>query len=310
MALGSWNALYTVVEQKFMRKRQWRQLHLLKVFVQHADPFGLSFPGPDLISELTGIGTIKQINETLEWLRDGEYIKIWERWNRWKRIWETEYQVSPLVMYIREELQVYAEKVWNAGERDFDYEDVVVIKRNGQPTSEPESEPTSVTNISNHHHHPAKYAERQLTTVLSGDDYETQAERPKQRKRKTGKAKAEEKNPQAGGGAPIPDKLDLRKYQSPLPRPDDEDRAQDVQVMLRMRISQARGLVANYGAAAVAVAAAATKDAMDRGACLNPPGLMTFLLKRGGSSPADASLYNGAKNDIAAETARLESYQD
>lgn len=305
MALSSWNALYTHVEQKFMRKRQWRPLHLLKVFVQHADPFGLSYPGEDLIKDLTGIGTTAQLNENMLFLTDGDYVKIWETYNPRRKIWEQDYQVSPWTMYIREEYQAYCVQIWNTGERDFGFENAVVMKLKGQPTSEPESEPTSVNQHQNQHHHPSNIAAKQLSAAAPALDYPNQAEgQQRKRRRSTGKARATEKEtPQAGGRAPVPDKLDLRKYQSPLPRPSEEDHAQDLVLMFRMRISQARGLVANYGRDEVSTAAAAVRDAMDKGNCINPPGLLTHLLKRGGSSPDDKQLYQD--NDMAAETARM-----
>lgn len=297
MAVSSWNALYTKVEQKFMRKRQWKYLHLLKVFAQHADPFGLSFPGPDLITELTGIGTVKQINETLEWLVDGEYVKVWERWNRYKRIWETEYQVSPLVMYIREELQGYAEKVWVTGERDFDQEDVlVVIKRNGQPSSEPESEPTSVNQHQNQHHHPSKMPSKpEGQAVTTGKTA---------RKRKSGTARSTEKeNPQAGGPV-APEKIDLRRYHSPLLGAA-EDQAQDLKLMFNVRINQARALIANYDPAVIDAAKRAVQDAMDKGTCISPPALLTAIVKRGAISADDRALYPTRAEKMASADAAM-----
>lgn len=305
MALGSWNALYTVIEQKFMRRRQWRQLHMLKVFVQHADPFGLSFPGPDLITDLTGIGTLKKINETLEWLIDGEYVRKWEHYNRFKRIYENEYQVSPLAMYIREELQGYAEKVWATGERDFDYEDVhFVIKRNGQPSPEPESEPTSVNQHQNQHHHPAKMLPEHETPeappVTTGKTA---------RKRKTGSSRTTEKeNPQAGGPV-APEKADLRRYHSPL-LGEGEDRAQDLKLMFNVRINQARFLIANYDAGVIDAAGRAVLDAMDKGTCISPPALFTAIVKRGAISAEDRNLYPTRAEKLAAANAAMNGSSD
>lgn len=308
MALSSWNALYTHYEQKFMLKRQWKQLSLLKVFTQHADCFGLSYPGDDRIKELTGIGSTAQLNEYLQFLVDGEYIKVWETWNGRRKKWDRDFQVSPLVMYIREEYQGYCEMIWNTGERDFDLESAIVMKLNGQPASESESESTSVTNISNQHHHPANKPATKQQGRLSGDGYANQAERPKQRKRKTGTARSTEKDPQAGGPPP-PDKIDLRKYQSPLPV-QAEDRAQDLTLMFRMRISQARGLVANYGPDAIDGAGRAVMDAIEKGICTNPAGLLTHLLKRGGSHPDDRAIYPTRAEQIAAANADLDLSAD
>lgn len=314
MALSSWNALYTHIEQKFMRKRQWRQLHLLKVFVQHADPFGLSYPGEDLIKELTGIGTTAQVNENMLFLTDGEYVKVWETWNPRRRIWDYDYQVSPFVMYIREEYQGYCEKLWITGERDYEYENAVVIKLNGQPASEPESEPTSVTSNTTHHHHPSNIsAKRKGQSVELGDDYETEtAEPPKQRRRrKTGTGRSTEKeNPQAAGRPPAPEKLDGRKYRSPLPRPDDEDQAQDLHTVLRLRLHQARGIVANYDAGVIDVAKRATLHAMENGRAIDPPALFSYLVKKAAVSSEDRNIYPTRQEQIAASNAAMNAYDD
>lgn len=308
MALSSWSALYTHIERKFMLKRRYKLFFLLRAICHHTDAFGMAYPGPDKLKELSGFGTDKELNEGLQFLVDGEYIKIWESWNRKRKKWDTDYQVSPWAMYIREEYQSYCEQIWESGERDFGLEEAFVIKRNGQPESETESIPESDNQNHNHLHYPGTIAAKRLIAG-SASDYANQSE-GQQRKRKASSGKArrtEKENPQAGGSVP-PEKIDLRRYQSPLPRPSDEDYAQDLQLMFRMRISQARGLVATYGAELVATSAAAVQDAMSRGAATNPPGLLTHLLKRGGITTDDKQLYT--KNGIAEETARLEAYQD
>lgn len=311
MALSSWAALYTHIEQKFMRMRQYKQLNLLRVMCQHADCFGLSYPGDDLIQDLTAIGTIAQLNEHLQFLVDGEYIKIWETWNHRRKKYDRDFQVSPLAMYIREEYQAYCEHIWMTGERDYELENEIVIKLKGQPSTETESvnrisKPESVTNTTTQQSTASKKTKQR---ALGGDDYETdeQKQLQRQRRKKTGIGRSTEKNPQAGGPPP-PEKIDLRKYQSPLP-PDDEDRAQDMVVMFRMRISQARGLVANYGRDQVETAARVVADGMEQGTCTNPAGLLTYLLKRGGSSPDDRKLYPSPAEKMAAENAKM-TYQD
>lgn len=309
MALSSWNALYTKVEQKFMKARQWRYLNLLKVFVQHADPFGLSYPGPERITALTGIGTEKQINATLEWLIDGEYVRVHDEWNRWKRANDRIYQVSPLKMYIREELQGYAEKVWFTGDRDFDFE-LVVIKRNGQPTSEPESESSTDNHHQNHHHHPANNdAPREQGQGVARDyGNEDDEPPPKQRRRRKTDADRPTENDHQAGGPPPATKPDLRKYRSPL-LGSAEDHAQDIKTMIGVRINQARALVANYPADVVDVAKRAVLSAMDRGAAKDPPALFSYLVKKAAVAPSDKSLYPTQAEKMAAENERL-AYQD
>lgn len=310
MALSSWNGVYNHVEQRFMRKRRYKLFFLLKCLCQHADEFGLCYPGDDLMQELSGLGTQAMLNEGLQFLVDGEYIKVWESWNPRRRAWDRDFQLSPAVLYIREELMPYAIKVWESGERDFGYENAIVIKRNGQPESEPESE----TRINNQNHHPSPPPRQHSSEGADGDGahgYTNQPEGPQRKKRKpsTGKARASEKeNPQAGGRPPAPDKIDLRKYQGPLPHAE-EDRAQDLSLMFRMKISQARGLVANYGVNLVATAAEAVQDAMKTTLVTNPPGLLTHYLKRGAVSPEDRKLYPTQAQKLADANAQM-TYQD
>ena len=284
MALSSWNALYTHVEQKFMLKRQWDQFHLLKVLTQHSDCFGLSYPGPDRIKALTGLGTERRINAMLEWLIDGEYVKVHEEWNRWKRANDRIYQVSPFKMYIREELQGYCEKVWFSEERDFDFE-AFVIKRNGQPSPESESESSTDNHHQNQHHHPARNAPKEQGQEGFGwRDYVKQREL-------TDASQPDAVQPEENDGPPPPARLDLRKYRSPLPQMDQEDQAQDLHTVLRLRINQARGLVANYPIDVIDAAKRAVLHAMEKGTAKDPPALFTAIVKRSAVSPDDRKLY-------------------
>jgi len=298
MARSSWSAIYTDIEQRFMRGRRYKLLFLLKALTHHADAFGLCYPGNDRLQELTGIGSTLQLNESLRFLVDGEYIKMWETWNPRRRAWDTDYQISPDVMYIRDELMPYCRTLWLTGTRDFELENSIVMKLNGQPESESKQESESVTRITTHHHHPSNNA---MKNDGGGNDYATLRKPKNRRKPTTGKANSTEKiHPQAGAAAPVPDRLDLRKYQSPLPQ--DEDVAQDLHLMLRMRISQARGLVATYGTAAVAIAAQAVKEAMDKGKSTNPPGLLTSLLTKGQISIEDKSIYKSREERLKEST--------
>ncbi len=308
MALSSWAALYTHVEQKFMRMRQYKQLNLLRVLCQHADAFGLSYPGDDLIQDLTAIGSIAQLNEYFQFLVDGEYIKIWETWNPRRKKYDRDFQVSPLTMYIREELHAYCVHIWETGERDYAEEDAIVIKLKGQPSTETESvnrisKPESVPNTTTQQTTASK---KPGQGRLPGDDYGTDEQPQRQRRKKTGIGRSTEKTPQAGGPPP-PEKIDLRKYQSALP-PDDEDRAQDMVIMFRMRISQARGLVANYGRDAIDTAGRVVADAIEKGTCHNPPGLLTALLKRGAVSSQDKKLYPTQAEKLASANADMNAY--
>ena len=300
MALSSWNGVYSHIEQRFMRQRRYKLFFLLKVFCQHADEFGFSYPGEQLIKDLTGLGTTAVLNEALEFLTDGEYLKIWDTWNQRRKTYDRDYQVSPYVLYIREELMPYTVHVWNTGERDFGFENAIVIKRKVQPESEPESEPESV-NQNQYPSPPPRPESREATD--SARDYTNQRQR---RKPTAGKARSTEKETAHAGPPPATGKPDLRKFRSALPRLADEDAAQDLKLVFRFKIAQARHLVATYGQELVATAAAATKEAMDAGTATNPPGLLTSMLKKGMVNADDGPLFN-RKKSIADETARWDA---
>jgi len=298
MARSSWTAIYTDVEQRFMRARRYKLLFLLKAIVHHTDAFGLSYPGDDLLKELSGIGSQLQLREALQFLVDGEYIIMWESWNPRRRGYERDFQVNPDVMYIRDELMPYCVKLWHTGERDFDLEKSIVMKLNGQPESESNTESESSTRISTHHHHPLKSPLKEKDEPQQTDPATTK----QRRRREQGKAQSVEKEPtHAGGSAAImPSKPDLRKYQSPLPNIDDEQLATDLQLSLRLRLSQGRALISTHGREKVAIAARAVAEAMAEGRSTNPPGLLTSMLQKGGVTTDDQKIYR-SKDDLLKE---------
>jgi hypothetical protein len=306
MARSSWTAIYTDVEQRFMRARRYKLFFLLKAIVQHTDPFGLSYPGDDLLKELTGYGSQLQLNEALQFLVDGEYIKIWESWNPRRRGYERDFQVSPVVMYIREDLMPYCIRLWNTGERDYEAEKSIVMKLNGQPESESKNQPSSTTRLSNQHHHPSNNTLKEIDERAETDDSaQTTNKRQQRRRREQGKARSTEKE-FAHAGPPAAVSPDLRKYRSPLPSVDDEQLATDLQFSIRMRISQARMLIASFGRDQVSLAARAVSDAMAQGRSTNPPGLLTTILRRNAISPEDKTLYPSREERLREQNALLD----
>jgi len=306
MARSSWTAIYTDVEQRFMRARRYKLFFLLKAIVQHTDPFGLSYPGDDLLKELTGYGSQLQLNEALQFLVDGEYIKIWESWNPRRRGYERDFQVSPEIMYIREDLMPYCIRLWNTGERDYEAEKSIVMKLNGQPESESKNQPSPTTRLSNQHQHPSNNALKEIDErAETNADAQRTNKGQQRRRREQGKARATEKE-FAHAGPPAAVSPDLRKYQAPLPSVDDEQLATDLQFSIRMRISQARMLIASFGRDQVSLAARAVSDAMAQGRSTNPPGLLTTILRRNAISPEDKALYPSLEERLREQNALLD----
>jgi len=305
MARSSWTAVYTDIEQRFMRARRYKLFFLLKAIVQHTDAFGLSFPGNDLLQDLSGIGSLLLLNEALQFLVDGEYIKVWETWNQRHRAWERDFQVSPHVMYIREDLMPYCIQLWNTGEREVDLEKSIVMKLKGQPESESNTESESVNRISTHHQHPLNNA------LMETDNSQDKAadKPPQRRRREQGKARSTEKiNPQAGRAEPpLPTKSDLRKFQRPLPNIDDEQLAIDLNLTLRLRLSQGRSLIATHGRDKVSIAARAVAEAMEAGRSTNPPGLLTSMLQKGGVTLDDKNIYKSNDERLRDMNASMEN---
>lgn len=286
MALASWAALYTPVVHDFMRAKLIKELMLLQILTEHADPFGFGFPGPKTLLPLMRCSKAT-LERLLTFLEENNYIKIYKTYNPRRGKTDTDYQINPRAHYVREEIQAYCESLWNGADRDFsaekEYRRNLFRTKESQPESESESETESVIRLSNqsqHHHAPLRASSVRPVTIGQGPEQRESAT-PQRRKAQDSKP-----NPQAGGAAPGA-KRDLTPYRQPFATLDDEQLAQDIKLGVGTQITQARYAVANYSRAEVSIALKLTAQKRNRGEILKPGGYFFALLEGGAIVPEE-----------------------
>jgi hypothetical protein len=144
MALGSWQGLYNAVIEKLMGERREQELLLLMAIARHCDPFGFCFPGRAKLKKMRHCGDTK-FDERIAFLQERGHIVITQFYNARRRQFEPDYQVSPRVLYVRADIQVYCEAVFDGErERDFSFEKSYLSKllngKDSQTEVVPESE--------------------------------------------------------------------------------------------------------------------------------------------------------------------------
>lgn len=281
MALAPWTGLYTPVVQSLMRAKRIKELMLLQAIAQHADPFGFAFPGPKALLSLVRCSK-RTLEALLSFLEDGNYIKIFKTYNPRRGKTDTDFQINPQVLYVREEIQAYCEALWMGAERDFsaekNYRGNLFSTKDSQPESESESEPDSGFRVTNQSQH------QQRAMKTSGAPRVTTGQResatPQHRQ-----VHDNEKNPQAARPDARAPKRDLAPYRKPFPTLDDEQLAQDIKIAVATQASLARWAIATYPRSEVLIALELTKQKRSRGELLKPGGYFFAILDNGVIDP-------------------------
>ena len=232
------------------------------------------------------------LDRLMGWLQDEGYIALRETYNPRRGRMETDIQVNPCALYIREEAQKYCESLWAGAERDYVQESTV---RNLFSTkeSQPESYPESVTRVSdqNQNHRRALSDKKSSGGAAQGAARTGQGPQIPQGKGKRhtaamhdtaqGKAQPKQRNAQAQD---VTDSSALVKFSTM----DDEDLAQAIALTVATRIQQARQAVASYPRAVIESALHTTAAKRRRGELGNPGGYF-FKLLQGESAPPPAA---------------------
>lgn len=175
MARGSWQGLYNDVIDGFMLQRREQELLLLMAIAKFCDPFGFCFPGRINLMRLRRLSQ-PVYERRIAYLQDCSYITVLETYDYRRRQTQFDFQVNPRVLYVREEVQEYCERVFDAvQERDFAFEkrslEILFRTNESQPETEPETEsetePASGTRSRTRNHNQLSHrAEKQqgLTT--------------------------------------------------------------------------------------------------------------------------------------------------
>lgn len=296
MAQGTFAPLYIHVEMDLMARHERVLLDVLRGLVWHADPYGMCWPGPRRLADVT-----RRSEETIpgyiQQLVEMDFVRIHRRADPVRRKWQITYQISPFVMYIREEIEPQAKEIWETGSNVINETDFVT--KPVQPESEPEQnqrKPESGNQNQNHHHNQKKNKNSPSNAKASGGA---------RNNGKRGKPK-EQNQPQSGESRPkvIPEdqpggewaaangrenqKIDFTPFRTPLADAGDELLAGRIARRLSTREAQARQLVAAYGRSTVETALRWIDEELAKGYHVEKPfGLMKWWLKENVISAED-----------------------
>lgn len=245
MALGSWQGLYNAVILDLMAQQRERQLLLLMAISTHANPFGFAFPGRARQYKLRHCSKSTQLKDEA-WLVENRYITVQDIEDIMTGQTRPFYQISPRVIYVREELQEYCEAVFDGiRDRDLAWEKKVGVilssTKESQPesltrhriqTQNPDTDPTTGPDTE-----PAATRQQQKernTTTMRNET--AQSEAPKSQRRQ---AQDRKKTPPGGASG---DEFD----QLLSPTVDDEQIVQEIRHIANTTEYQARDAVATF----------------------------------------------------------------
>lgn len=145
MALGSWQGLYNAVVDQLMDERRDQELLLLMAIIRYADRLGFCFPGR---ARLMAKRHISQpiYEERLAFLKKRCLVRIEEGYDWRRHQAQFDFQISPRVLYVREEFQDYCERIFDqVEERNLRLEKWLLENHFSTNDSQPESEPETET---------------------------------------------------------------------------------------------------------------------------------------------------------------------
>ena len=266
MAYGSWAGIYTSIKLQLMAERNRVLYFVLECLAIHADQFGFCYPGNQRLGEMAGYGETT-IDKAILDLVSRQWIKVYETSVPYRRgRIERDIQISPQIIYIRDELTDYAWSIWNGTSRNFETETEMLINY-VQPESESRVSvhPTTILNypssVSTTTTKPVPLKKAQPAPDYANQDtvptaLETQDPPEHGSQRATLNQRGAQNN-QRGADTPNnpppqfrstpPQNGDLAVYHVPLPETAGENLAQRLRSEFGTRIAQARQLVAAHG---------------------------------------------------------------
>lgn len=290
MALGSWQSLYNEVVLDLMAQRRERELLLLMAINAHANPFGFCYPGRARQMSIRHLSK-KVHRETEEWLVNNGYITVKDIDVPELGMSRPLYQISPRVMYVREDMQEYCEAVFDGDrDRDLAWEKRVTLilsstKESGglnhfstndsQPDNQiqkPESR-TSVSNHTHNQHHNQRAAQKQKgrnpSTMRSGPSDQREAQKPQRRK-------AQDRKNEPPGGVSAGDEFEALLS----PTVDNDRMIREICHVASTTEYQAKEVVETYPRDAIVYWLRRTAHRRQRGTLDNPGGWFFTSLKK------------------------------
>jgi len=190
MALGSWQGLYNHVIDDLMDQQREQELLLLMAIARFADPLGFAFPGRARLEARRRVSKKKHL-ERENWLIENGLLAVENVHNLYRRQEEPHYQISPYVLYVRDEFLAYCEAVFTSQRpRDFVLEKNLLVTLSREKESQPDKpEPEAVPENQN-----------QEPATRTRNNNQTPASKQNAKGSTTGKArnKGEQNQPPAG----------------------------------------------------------------------------------------------------------------
>lgn len=280
-SFGTFAPVYTsAIEQIYDTQYLDRARHVEKVLralAEHADCFGLCYPGIDRLRERTHYAETT-IRRALLILDELDYVRVHVEYVASRRKEIITYQVSPFVLWITKDHIDDAMNLWLSATKRLNE----IIQ--GQPTPESESEPATDPTTEpapNHHHHPGRGDAKRPRRAANASTKQTKTA-PAQRANETNedqRAAQEDSAQRSTQRRTPPPAPPLSACRAPLPNPDDEALAARLAAEVMTRDAQARQLVQQYGAVLVDQALAWLQVELKAGNVQKPAGLLNWWLK-------------------------------
>lgn len=282
MAYGSYAPVYTSVEMILIEQNERTALEVLRAIAWHADPKGVAFPGVRRLMTVTHRG-FKTITREIARLDEWNLIRVHEFYNPMKGRNEIVYQLNPMALYIREEIEIEAWALWDKHPKGKSRELLGVFKNassvlknevgvlgvrgnHAQPENQtqnqkqiqiqnPESDPQRSLKLSEgvflgfsaNGHSPNGYGQNRNTVTTRNPNPQRVAQSAQYHDSDNTESQqraAHETDSRPPRSVVPPPRKD---YTKPLSEPADEDLAQYLNTYLPTRIEQARGLVDTFG---------------------------------------------------------------
>lgn len=270
MALGSWQGVYNAVIEELMEQRRESELLLLLAIARHCDPFGFCYPGRKNLMRIRHCKKEKLL-EREKWLQERGYIVVVESYDYRRRQPQFDYQVSPRAIYVRDDIQLYCEAVFDAQrERDYQWESSFLGNLFSTKDSQPESHPESETRRSKPDAgtSPMTRKHNQLPNAAKGKQDRPPAGLHEDQRRETPKQKD---NPPTGGD----------EFAALLSPDVDDDRiADEIRLAVATTLHQARDAVNTYPREGIVHWLRHTALRRAKGELKNPGGYFFRMLKQ------------------------------
>ncbi|MFB1502071.1 helix-turn-helix domain-containing protein [Thiocapsa sp. N5-Cardenillas] len=306
MAYGSFAPVYTTVKRQLLANNDKAALIVLDVLAQHADVYGWAFPGLRRMADLCHYRP-ETVQANLEKLKELGYIKIYETWNPRRHQVEYDYQLSPDVMWIRDEFLEHAWAKWTDSNYILPAPDSVENRQNvinvainvAQPATEPDLLKPELypdtESAKNPPPPPNSALQKGLSANHAGTPGDGWTKQPQGKKQPTGtnsrqannsrKAETDQETPPVPANPPRVD-----GFKEPLPEVHAETLAHKIRDELGTRLTQARQIVSDYGFDRTAAALGYVRQEQRANRPIKSPvGLMRWWLQNDAITPTEAA---------------------